>query len=157
MESRELRNISAHDLNDPMSKDFIRYFDAKSETDGATVYVDGHLGEIIHVNSSREFELKPNVNFYGIRTSSEASAVHIPTPVYKRSKAICFIYLTSTSVVDPYVLSRIDWSNIDQVYRRNRERMKDLSFQKFCSESAFLRYFPGTLNTVDTDWEKPLP
>jgi hypothetical protein len=54
-----------------MSKDFVRYFDAKTETD--------------------DYELKPNVNFYGIRTSSEASAVHIPTPVYKRSKSFSII------------------------------------------------------------------
>jgi hypothetical protein len=74
-----------------MSKDFVRYFDAKTETDAATVYTDGHLGEIIHVNSTRDYELKPNVNFYGIRTSSEASAVHIPTPVYKRSKSFSII------------------------------------------------------------------
>jgi hypothetical protein len=73
-------------MNDQDSPYFIRYFDAKTETDTATVYADGHLGAIIHVNSSREFELKPNVNFYGIRTSSEASAVHVPTPVYKRSR-----------------------------------------------------------------------
>lgn len=86
LESRELRNVSKEDINDPMSKDFVRYFDAKTETDAATVYTDGHLGEIIHVNSSQDYELKPNVNFYGIRTSSEASAVHVPTPVYKRSE-----------------------------------------------------------------------
>jgi hypothetical protein len=54
--------------------------------------------------------------------------VHIPTPLYNR---------------DPYLLERIEWSNIDQLYRRNRERLKDLSFQKFCSESGFMRYFPA--------------
>ncbi|KAI6224406.1 Cache domain-containing protein [Aphelenchoides fujianensis] len=135
LESRELRNISDQNLNDPLSKDFVRYFDAKLENDAATVYADGHMGEVLHVNSSRTYDLKPNVNFYGIETSSEASAVHVPTPVYKRS---------------PYLLSRIDWSNIDQVYRRNRERMKDLSFQKFCSESAFMRYFPAAQWRFDT-------
>ncbi|KAI6215990.1 Cache domain-containing protein [Aphelenchoides besseyi] len=135
LESRELRNISEENLNDPLSKDFVRYFDAKLETDEATVFADGHLGEILHVNSSRTYDLKPNVNFYGIETSSEASAVHVPTPVYKRG---------------PHILSRIDWSNIDQIYRRNRERMKDLSFQKFCSESAFMRYFPAAPWRFDT-------
>lgn len=46
-------------------------------------------------------------------------------------------------MLDPYLLARIDWSDIDQLYRRNRERIKDLSFQKFCSEGGFMRYFPG--------------
>jgi hypothetical protein len=58
LESRELRNISAEDLNDPLSKDFVRYLDAKKETDASVVYYDGHLGEIVHVNASREYELK---------------------------------------------------------------------------------------------------
>lgn len=52
-----------------------------------------------------------------------------------------FIFLIFN--LDAYLLERIQWSNIDQVYRRNRERLKDLSFQKFCSESGFMRYFPG--------------
>uniref|UniRef100_A0A1I7SNX3 VWA_N domain-containing protein n=1 Tax=Bursaphelenchus xylophilus TaxID=6326 RepID=A0A1I7SNX3_BURXY len=88
LESREVRNISDEAVNDPDSADFVRYLDAKTEGDGAVVYQDGHLGHTTYVNRSREYELKPNVNFYGIRTSSESSAVHIPTPVYKRSKRI---------------------------------------------------------------------
>jgi hypothetical protein len=59
--------------------------------------------------------------------------------------------------IDPELLERIRWSDIDQQYRGNRERLKDLSFQvcfmffefidffllqKFCSESGFMRFFP---------------
>lgn len=54
-----------------------------------------------------------------------------------------FSLLKNKFLLDSYVLQRIEWSDIDQVYRRNRERLKDLSFQKFCSESGFMRYFPG--------------
>jgi hypothetical protein len=128
LESRELNNASSRDLNDPLSKDFVRYLNAKTGNDAAVAFLDGHLGGTMEVNATRVFELRPNVNFYGIPTNSEASAVHVPTPVYNRS---------------PYVLRRVEWSDIDQVYRRNRERMKDIGFQKFCSESGFMRYFPG--------------
>ncbi|CAD5218469.1 unnamed protein product [Bursaphelenchus okinawaensis] len=136
LESREVRNISDESVNDQYSAEFVRYLDAKTEGEAAVVYQDGHLGEPVYVNKTRDYELKPNVNFYGVRTSSESSAVHIPTPVYKRN---------------PYVLKRIDWSNVDQVYRRNRERMKDLSYQKFCSESGFMRYFPAAPWRWDAD------
>uniref|UniRef100_A0A915DDU1 VWFA domain-containing protein n=1 Tax=Ditylenchus dipsaci TaxID=166011 RepID=A0A915DDU1_9BILA len=129
LESKEIRdNLSEVELNDPLSKDFVRYLNAKRQSDAAVVFLDGHFGGTIEVNATREVHYRKNVNFYGIPTSSEASAVHVPTPVYNRN---------------PYVLERIEWSDIDQVYRRNRERMKDLSFQKFCSESGFMRYFPA--------------
>jgi len=56
------------------------------------------------------------------------------------------------------LLQRIRWSDIDQQYRRNREQLKDLNFQvffsffliifpsffqKFCSDSGFMRFFPS--------------
>ncbi|KAI1715569.1 cache domain-containing protein [Ditylenchus destructor] len=129
LESKELHdNVSSHDLNDPLSKNFVRYLNAKKQTDAAVVFLDGHMGGNIEINQTREYIFRRNVNFYGIPTNSEASAVHVPTQIYNRN---------------PYVLERIQWSDIDQVYRRNRERLKDLSFQKFCSERGFMRYFPA--------------
>uniref|UniRef100_A0A914DTY6 VWFA domain-containing protein n=1 Tax=Acrobeloides nanus TaxID=290746 RepID=A0A914DTY6_9BILA len=128
LESKELKNLSDVEVNDPDSKNFVRFMSAKTQSDAALVYKDGHFAGTSFVNGTRVFNLQPNVNFYGIPTSSEASAVHVPTPVYNRN---------------PYLLTRIEWSDIDQLYRRNRERIKDLSFQKFCSESGFMRYFPA--------------
>ncbi|CAJ0564811.1 unnamed protein product, partial [Mesorhabditis spiculigera] len=43
----------------------------------------------------------------------------------------------------PELLNKIHWSDIDQVYRSNREGTRDLAFQLFCSESGFMRYFPA--------------
>lgn len=86
MESKEIANHSTESYNDPLSKNFVRYLNAKTLNDGAMVYADGHLGTVIEVNSTREFVFRSNVNFYGIKTNSESSAVHIPTPVYNRSK-----------------------------------------------------------------------
>lgn len=74
-------------MNDPLSKDFVRYLNAKSGNDAAIAYLDGHLGGAMEVNATRVYELRSNVNFYGIPTSSDASAVHVPTPVYNRSTA----------------------------------------------------------------------
>jgi uncharacterized protein YegL len=128
LESRDLGNYSSSDVNNPSSKNFIRFINAKTGNDGSVIYTDGHFGEMFYANETRALNLKPNVNFYRIPTSSEASAVHIPTPVYSRN---------------PDLLQRIEWSDIDQLYRRNREKIKDLSFQKFCSENGFMRYFPA--------------
>lgn len=128
LESRDLGNYSSVELNDPQSKNFVRYVNAKTGHDGTFVYTDGHFGTTTFVNETRILDLQPNVNFYRIPTSSEASAVHVPTPVYNRNAPL---------------LERIQWSDIDQLYRRNREKIKDLSFQKFCSDSGFMRYFPA--------------
>lgn len=92
LESRELRNTSDADVNNPNSKDYVRFFDAKTETDADTIFFDGHLGGSVFVEETRDYELKPNVNFYGIATSSESSAVHVPTPVYKRSELVWFLF-----------------------------------------------------------------
>ena len=53
---------------------------------------------------------------------------------------------TANSVyLEPHILRRIAWSDIDQLYRRNREHLKDLWFQKFCSSTGFMRFFPGQM------------
>ena len=70
----------------------------------------------------------PNANFYGLNTSSIGSAVHVPTPLYDRN---------------PKLLKAIEWSDIDSVYRTNREEIRDLAFQMFCSANGFMRYFPA--------------
>uniref|UniRef100_A0A914ZUQ7 Activin types I and II receptor domain-containing protein n=1 Tax=Parascaris univalens TaxID=6257 RepID=A0A914ZUQ7_PARUN len=128
LESRMIANLSEEEVNDPMSMNFIRFMSAKGESDAARVYAHNHHGLVTEVNATRTFNLTPNANFYGIATSSIASAVHIPTPVYERNAE---------------VLLKIDWSDIDQLYRANREQTRDLAFQMFCSESGFMRYFPA--------------
>ncbi|KHN85660.1 Voltage-dependent calcium channel unc-36 [Toxocara canis] len=168
-----IANLSEGDVNDPMSMNFIRFMSAKSESDMARVYAHNHHGiftemyknfaeaEIFDprmelkkakhaieaylkrrakaawVNATRTFNLTPNANFYGIATSSISSAVHIPTPVYERNAE---------------VLLKIDWSDIDQLYRANREQTRDLAFQMFCSESGFMRYFPDAEVLLKIDW-----
>ena len=72
--------------------------------------------------------MHPNANFYGLNTSSIGSAVHVPTPLYDRN---------------PKLLKAIEWSDIDSVYRTNREETRDLAFQMFCSANGFMRYFPA--------------
>ncbi|VDN53167.1 unnamed protein product [Dracunculus medinensis] len=134
LESRILSNLSENQLNDPLSMNFIQFMSAKTGSDSARVYAHGHTGQITEVNSTHVLNLTANANLYGIGTSSAMSAVHIPTPVYDRN-------------VD--VLLKIDWSNIDQLYRANREETRDLAFQMFCSESGFMRYYPATLWTWD--------
>uniref|UniRef100_A0A1I8BDN2 VWFA domain-containing protein n=1 Tax=Meloidogyne hapla TaxID=6305 RepID=A0A1I8BDN2_MELHA len=116
------------DLNDPNKHSFVRYLNVKKMTDGSTLYRNTHFGGSYEINGSRQVHLRPNPSFYGLPTSSESSAVHVPTPIYNR---------------DPELLQRIRWSDIDQQYRRNREQLKDLNFQKFCSDSGFMRFFPS--------------
>ncbi|KAM3726496.1 Voltage-dependent calcium channel [Dirofilaria immitis] len=128
LESRLPANLTEHDVNDPTSTHFVRFMSAKQETDAARVYVNNHIASVIEVNSTRRFNLIPNANFYGIPTSSLSSAVHVPTPVYDRN---------------PEILLKIDWSNIDHLYRANHEETRDLAFQMFCSESGFMRYYPA--------------
>uniref|UniRef100_A0A915PVX6 VWFA domain-containing protein n=1 Tax=Setaria digitata TaxID=48799 RepID=A0A915PVX6_9BILA len=128
LESRYLANLTESDVNNPTSSHFIRFMAAKQETDAARVYVHDHTGSVVEVNSTRRFNLTPNANLYGIPTSSLSSAIHIPTPVYDRN---------------PEVLLKIDWSDIDDLYRANREGTHDLAFQMFCSESGFMRYYPA--------------
>ncbi|RCN36638.1 VWA protein [Ancylostoma caninum] len=84
---------------------------------------------------SRNFTLAANANFYSLSTSSIASAVHIPTPLYDRN---------------PELLRKIEWSEIDEVYRTHREETRDLAFQLFCSESGYMRFFPGKPPAVTT-------
>uniref|UniRef100_A0A8R1TU06 VWFA domain-containing protein n=1 Tax=Onchocerca volvulus TaxID=6282 RepID=A0A8R1TU06_ONCVO len=128
LESRHLANLTEQDVNNPKSAHFIRFMAAKQETDAARVYVHDHIANVIEVNSTRQLNLTPNANFYGIPTSSLFSAVHVPTPVYDRN---------------PEVLLKIDWSDIDDLYRANHEETRDLAFQMFCSESGFMRYYPA--------------
>ncbi|KAK0398080.1 hypothetical protein QR680_002419 [Steinernema hermaphroditum] len=128
LQGKTLSNYSDDRVNSPTSAEFIRYMNAKTESDATTVHSDSRTSAMTFVNSTRSFSFARNANFYGIETSREASAVHIPTPVYDRK-------------LD--VLQKIEWSDIDQHYRSNQERVKDLSFQMFCSESGFMRYFPA--------------
>ncbi len=73
------------EVNDPGSQRFVRYMRAKKESDEASIFVHDHSGDIVSANATRTFNLTANANFYGIATSSAASAVHVPTPVYDRS------------------------------------------------------------------------
>uniref|UniRef100_A0A0R3S0Q7 VWFA domain-containing protein n=1 Tax=Elaeophora elaphi TaxID=1147741 RepID=A0A0R3S0Q7_9BILA len=139
LESRNLANLTEHDVNDPSSAHFIRFLAAKQGTDAARVYVHDHTSSVIEVNSTRWFNLTPNANLYGISTSSLSSAVHVPTPVYDRN---------------PEVLLKIDWSDIDHLYRANQEETHDLAFQMFCSESGFMRYYPAVSWVWDNRAEK---
>uniref|UniRef100_A0A914I0S9 VWFA domain-containing protein n=1 Tax=Globodera rostochiensis TaxID=31243 RepID=A0A914I0S9_GLORO len=127
-EALENGTFSMESLNNPNSPNFVRYLNAKRMSDAAMIYRDGQFLAAVEANATIEVRLRPNPNFHGLATSSDASAVHVPTPIYNR---------------DAQLLERIQWSDIDQQYRRNREQLKDLNFQKFCSESGFLRYFPS--------------
>jgi hypothetical protein len=128
LEVRQLQNLSSSDLNDPTSVLFVRFMSAKMGTDRAQIYLDGHQNRMVIANETQSFNFTPNANFYGLNTSNQASAVHVPTPIYNRNSN---------------VLSKISWSNIDEVYRSNRHSTRDLAFQLFCSESGFMRYFPA--------------
>ncbi|CAI2347934.1 unnamed protein product [Caenorhabditis sp. 36 PRJEB53466] len=126
LEARSVRNDTA--VNDPQSKSFIRFMSAKQGNDGTTIYESNHLGRKLKVNETKSFNLTQNANFYTLSTSSASSAVHIPTPLYDRNEEL---------------LRKIDWSDIDAVYRTNREETKDLAFQLFCSEAGYMRYYPA--------------
>ncbi|CCD66131.1 Voltage-dependent calcium channel unc-36 [Caenorhabditis elegans] len=126
LEARSVRNDST--VNDPQSKSFIRFMSAKQGNDGTTIYESNHLGKRLKVNETKSFNLTQNANFYTLPTSSVSSAVHIPTPLYDRNEDL---------------LRKIDWSDIDAVYRTNREETKDLAFQLFCSEAGYMRYYPA--------------
>lgn len=54
--------------------------------DGTTIYDHNHFQTKTKINETRNFTLSPNANFYNLPTSPIASAVHIPTPLYDRSK-----------------------------------------------------------------------
>ncbi|KAL3096952.1 hypothetical protein niasHS_002668 [Heterodera schachtii] len=123
-EALENGTFSLASLNDPNSPNFVRYLNAKR----MNIHQNSNFGTDIEANATVEVRLRPNPNFNGLITSSDASTVHVPTPIYNR---------------DAQLLEQIHWSDIDQQYRRNREQLKDLNFQKFCSESGFLRYFPS--------------
>ncbi|CAB3401877.1 unnamed protein product [Caenorhabditis bovis] len=126
LEARSVRNDTG--VNDPQSKSFIRFMSAKQGNDGTTIYESNHFGKKIKVNETRSFNLTQNANFYTLPTSLASSAVHIPTPLYDRNEDL---------------LRKIDWSDIDAVYRTNRDETKDLAFQLFCSEAGFMRYYPA--------------
>ncbi|KJH41849.1 VWA protein [Dictyocaulus viviparus] len=128
LEVRELMNASDEEVNDPKSKSFIRFMSAKQGNDATTIYVHDHTLRKTKVNETRNFSLAANANFYSLPTSSIASAVHIPTPLYDRN---------------PELLRKIKWSEIDEVYRTHREETRDLAFQLFCSESGYMRFFPA--------------
>ncbi|VDO81801.1 unnamed protein product [Heligmosomoides polygyrus] len=128
LEVREVVNASDEEVNDPNSKDFIRFMSAKQGNDATTIYVHDHSLRRTKVNETRNFTLEANANFYNLPTSSIASAVHIPTPLYDRN---------------PELLRKIDWSEIDEVYRTHRHETRDLAFQLFCSESGYMRFFPA--------------
>uniref|UniRef100_A0A158P7P0 VWFA domain-containing protein n=1 Tax=Angiostrongylus cantonensis TaxID=6313 RepID=A0A158P7P0_ANGCA len=128
LEVREVVNASDEEVNDPNSKDFIRFMSAKQGNDATTIYVHDHSLRKTKVNETRNFSLVANANFYSLPTSSIASAVHIPTPLYDRN---------------PELLRKIQWSEIDEVYRTQREETRDLAFQLFCSESGYMRFFPA--------------
>uniref|UniRef100_A0A7I4YN17 VWFA domain-containing protein n=1 Tax=Haemonchus contortus TaxID=6289 RepID=A0A7I4YN17_HAECO len=128
LEVREMVNASDEEVNDPNSKDFIRFMSAKQGNDATTIYVHDHSLRRTKVNETRNFTLSANANFYNLATSSIASAVHIPTPLYDRN---------------PELLRKIEWSQIDEVYRTHREETRDLAFQLFCSESGYMRFFPA--------------
>uniref|UniRef100_A0A0K0EXV0 Voltage-dependent calcium channel unc-36 (projected from Caenorhabditis elegans ortholog unc-36) n=1 Tax=Strongyloides venezuelensis TaxID=75913 RepID=A0A0K0EXV0_STRVS len=129
LQAKSLPQLNSTRVNDPQDSQFIRYMNAKLDSDGTVVYKDGAERVAIHINSTRRFQYHVNANFYGQKTSFEASAVHFPTPVYNR---------------EPELLMQVQWSDIDQFYQKNKERVKDLFFQSFCSESGFLRYFPAS-------------
>ncbi|VDL71407.1 unnamed protein product [Nippostrongylus brasiliensis] len=128
LEVREVVNSSDEEVNDPNSKDFIRFMSAKQGNDATTIYVHDHSLRRTKVNETRNFSLEANANFYNLPTSSIASAVHIPTPLYDRN---------------PELLRKIEWSEIDEIYRTHREETRDLAFQLFCSESGYMRFFPA--------------
>uniref|UniRef100_A0A158R5F7 VWFA domain-containing protein n=1 Tax=Syphacia muris TaxID=451379 RepID=A0A158R5F7_9BILA len=135
LEGHKLQNGS-ESFNDRQSAKFIRYMSAKTLSNEvqlpATASGDSttQIGilRLFQVNATEELELTPNANFYNIPTSLKASVVQIPTPVYER---------------DMNVLAEIAWSEIDNVYRQNKERTKDLAFQMFCSSSGFMRFYPA--------------
>ncbi|PIO74157.1 VWA protein [Teladorsagia circumcincta] len=85
LEVREIVNASDEEVNDPKSKDFIRFMSAKQGNDATTIYVHDHSLRRTKVNETRNFTLAANANFYSLSTSSIASAVHIPTPLYDRT------------------------------------------------------------------------
>ncbi|CAJ0936515.1 unnamed protein product, partial [Mesorhabditis belari] len=129
LESRKLGRGFEEEVNNPESKHFIRYMSAKTGGDGGAIFKQvQNLSKEVAYNATKNFVMQPNVNFYFLNTSSLASAVHLPTPIYDRA---------------PELLRKIEWSNIDQVYRSNREETRDLAFQLFCSEAGFMRYFPA--------------
>uniref|UniRef100_A0A1I7X9R1 VWFA domain-containing protein n=1 Tax=Heterorhabditis bacteriophora TaxID=37862 RepID=A0A1I7X9R1_HETBA len=128
LEVHEVRNSSDQGVNDPQSKDFIRFMSAKQGNDGTTIYEHNHSLRKTKVRETRNFTLNANANFYSLPTSSLASAVHIPTSLYDRNADL---------------LRKIEWSDIDDVYRTHRDETRDLAFQLFCSESGYMRFFPA--------------
>ncbi|VDM84853.1 unnamed protein product, partial [Strongylus vulgaris] len=56
LEVREVRNASDEDVNDPTSKDFIRFMSAKQGNDGTTIYVHDHTLRKTKVNETRSVE-----------------------------------------------------------------------------------------------------
>ncbi|CAI4227981.1 unnamed protein product [Auanema sp. JU1783] len=128
LEARDPKDSSDEAVNNPDSKDFIRFMSAKQGNDGTTIYEHSHIILKKKVMETRNFTLLPNANFYSLPTSPIASAVHIPTPLYDRN---------------PTLLRKIEWSEIDPVYRTHREEVRDLAFQLFCSESGYMRFYPA--------------
>uniref|UniRef100_A0A914XU51 VWFA domain-containing protein n=1 Tax=Plectus sambesii TaxID=2011161 RepID=A0A914XU51_9BILA len=139
LQARPYLNISDDiDLNDPRKSTFVRFMSAKTGANHARLYFDDHYGRVLEANATEVFNYTANANFYGKKTSSAASAVHVPTPQYNR---------------DADLLRKIEWSRIDELYRANRQATRDLSFQLFCSESSFMRYYPAT----PWVWDNPDP
>ncbi|GMT25107.1 hypothetical protein PFISCL1PPCAC_16404, partial [Pristionchus fissidentatus] len=129
LEARMKTNFSDTEVNNKNSKHFIQYMSAKKGNDATVIFSHNHLGEKNDINETSHFNFTQNANFYMLNTSSQGSAVHVPTPLYDR---------------EPALLQKIKWSEIDVFYRSKREETRDLAFQLFCSEAGFMRFFPAT-------------
>ncbi|KRX15845.1 Voltage-dependent calcium channel unc-36 [Trichinella nelsoni] len=111
-------------INDLQSDDFYRFVDSKS-------CLNRHYVDPLLINSSLSVSYIPNPNFFNLPVNTEKSAVHVPTPVYAR---------------DPELLSEIIWTeSLDDIFKARRAReFFAASWQYFCSQKGFMRFYPAS-------------
>ncbi|KRZ09628.1 Voltage-dependent calcium channel unc-36 [Trichinella zimbabwensis] len=111
-------------INDLQSDDFYRFVDSKS-------CLNRHYVDPLLINSSLSVNYIPNPNFFNLPVNTEKSAVHVPTPVYAR---------------DPELLSEIIWTeSLDDIFKARRAReFFAASWQYFCSQKGFMRFYPAS-------------
>ncbi|KRY55468.1 Voltage-dependent calcium channel unc-36, partial [Trichinella britovi] len=111
-------------INDLQSDDFYRFVDSKS-------CLNRHYVDPLLINSSLSVNYIPNPNFFNLPVNTEKSAIHVPTPVYAR---------------DPELLSEIIWTeSLDDIFKARRAReFFAASWQYFCSQKGFMRFYPAS-------------
>ncbi|XP_076616466.1 voltage-dependent calcium channel subunit alpha-2/delta-2a isoform X1 [Chaetodon auriga] len=115
-----------HVWQDGVTENAISYYDSKADSDYAE---DGEEENPLESSTSLELEFVDDPNFKN-KVNYSASAVQIPTDIYKGS---------------PVILNELNWTQaLERVFIDNRREDSSLRWQVFGSATGVTRYYPAT-------------